>query len=159
MCELKRGFPPYYNDNSRLLILGSFPSVKSRQVEFFYGNKQNAFWGILASYFSRPLPQSTEEKKELLNYSQIALWDVVESCEIKGSSDVSIKNYKVADIPSLLAKTNIKTIFINGGTAKKIFDKYFPEIGAKVYYLPSTSPANTRLDRNIWYDALRTALE
>jgi hypoxanthine-DNA glycosylase len=159
MDEVKKGLPPFCQSDSTVLILGSFPSVKSRQAEFFYGNKQNAFWGIIANFLSRPLPQNTEEKKELLAFGKIALWDVVESCRISGSSDATITDYKVADLDGLLKKTSINTILINGGTAKKIYDKHFNHIKIKTVYLPSTSPANTRLDKEVWYDALRQAFK
>jgi hypoxanthine-DNA glycosylase len=157
MEEIKKALPPFFNSDSTVLILGSFPSVKSRQAEFFYGNKQNSFWGIIANYLSRPLPQTTEEKKELLSFGKIALWDVVQSCRITGSSDATICDYEVADIDWLLANTNIKTILINGGTAKRIYDKHFSHIKIKTVYLPSTSPANTRLNKEVWYEALRQA--
>jgi hypoxanthine-DNA glycosylase len=157
MNELKQGFAPFYDGDSRVLILGSFPSVKSRQVEFYYGNPQNAFWKILSNFFGQPLPQTTDEKKQLLKANGVALWDVVCCCQIVGSSDSTITNYTVADIPALLQKSNIKCILLNGGTAAKIFYKYFPNLQLPTIKLPSTSPANTKKKDEEWYDALRTA--
>jgi hypoxanthine-DNA glycosylase len=148
------GFECFCDEHSEVLILGSFPSVKSRQVEFFYGNPQNAFWKILSNYFGENLPITIDEKKLLLTYHHIALWDVVESCEIVGSSDSAIKNYKVIDLPSFLAESNIKTIFLNGGKASSIYKKYFGYLPIKYFELPSTSPANTRRNDEIWFEAL-----
>jgi hypoxanthine-DNA glycosylase len=159
MSEIKHGFEPFYDKESKVLILGSFPSVKSRQVEFYYGNKQNAFWKILASYFGEQEPINLVDKKAFLLKHKIALWDVVASCEIEGSSDATIKNFAVADIKGLIAKTGIKYIILNGGTAAKIYEKNFK--GLDVYYVkvPSTSPANTGKKEEAWYDALRRAFE
>ncbi len=98
MSDIKYGFEPFINDDSKLLILGSFPSVKSRQVEFYYGNKQNRFWRTVCSFFGEEVPEATDDKKEFLLKRKIALWDVVTECEIVGSQDVTIKNFKVANI-------------------------------------------------------------
>lgn len=148
------GFAPFYNENSLILILGSFPSVKSREVSFYYGNKQNRFWKMLSDFFGMPI-SSVEEKKKLLNKNKIALWDIVTKCEIVGSMDSAIKNYSVADVPSLLAAaSNIKKILINGQTAYKIFTKNFSELSDLAVCLPSTSPANTRFDKSAWLKEL-----
>lgn len=101
MAAIKYGFAPVFDGHSRVLILGSFPSVKSRQVEFYYGNRQNRFWRILCSFFGEGVPESVDEKKALLLRCNVALWDMVTECEIEGSSDASIKNYKVADLTKL----------------------------------------------------------
>jgi hypoxanthine-DNA glycosylase len=159
MGEIKRGFAPFYDGNSKVLILGSFPSVKSRQVEFYYGNKQNAFWRIVSSFFGESEPLSTADKKDFLTRRNIALWDVVESCEIEGSADATIKNFTVANIESLINSTGIKTIILNGGTAAKIFDKHFKTLNVLVIKVPSTSPANTGKKEEAWNDALRRAFE
>ncbi|HRX13827.1 MAG TPA: DNA-deoxyinosine glycosylase [Eubacteriales bacterium] len=148
------GFEPFYNENSLILILGSFPSVKSREVSFYYGNKQNRFWKMLSDFFGMPI-HSIAEKKKLLSVNEIALWDIVTKCEIIGSLDSAIKNYSVADVPSLLVNApNIKKILINGQTAYKIFTKNFPELSDIAICLPSTSPANTKFDKSAWLKEL-----
>lgn len=135
--------PPVYDENSRVLILGSFPSVKSREVQFFYGHPQNRFWRVLALVFGEEVPKSTEEKKSFLLEKGIALWDVIESCEIEGSSDSSVKNVSVNDIGKLLEKTRIEKVFLNGKCAERYYKKYFSKtIEMNYITLPSTSPAN-----------------
>lgn len=135
--------PPIYNKESKVLILGSFPSVKSREQCFFYGHPQNRFWKVLAAVFDQPLPSSIEDKKEFLMQNRVALWDVIASCEIKGSSDSTIKNAVANDLAPILANSSIKKIFVNGGTAKKLYDRHIlPIIGIESTVLPSTSPAN-----------------
>ena len=154
MSEIKHGFEPCYDDNSKLLILGSFPSVKSRQVQFYYGNKQNRFWKTISGFFGDEVPQTVEEKKEFLKKRRIALWDIVTECEIEGSKDDTIKNFKVADIKKVLQNSKISFIIVNGGKAFSIFEKNFSDIGGPDVKLPSTSPANTRFTKEIWYDYL-----
>ena len=146
MNTVKHGFGPIFDNNSKLLILGSFPSVKSRQIDFYYGNKQNRFWRTLCSFFLENVPETTDGKKQFLLKYGIALWDVVEECEIVGSKDSTIKNYKIADIEKLLQNSKICFIILNGGTAYNIFIKHFPQISEriKIIKLTSTSPANTR---------------
>ena len=134
---------PVYDKNSKVLILGSFPSVKSREAMFFYGHPQNRFWKVLAAVFDEKLPQTTEEKRMLLLRNGIALWDVIASCEIEGSSDSSIKNVVPNDLTEILASADIGQIFVNGKTALKYYNKYLKElIGKEAICLPSTSPAN-----------------
>lgn len=154
MNVIKHGFEPFYRPDSRLLILGSFPSVKSRQVEFYYGNPQNRFWKILADFFGGDKPLTVEEKKEFLCRHQIALWDIVTQCEIVGSSDATIKNFQVADLGRVLACAPIERIVVNGGTAYKIFLKHYADISTPYIKLPSTSPANTRCDEKEWMSEL-----
>ena len=149
------GFSPYVPQNARLLILGSFPSVKSREVSFYYGNPMNRFWGILAEAFGEPLPLSTENKSSLLDKHGIALWDVVTSCNIVGSMDVDIKDPVIADVTSLVARHGITHVITNGKTAYNLLLRHHPDLVPMVTALPSTSPANTRLDRAIWIEALR----
>lgn len=156
MCEIKKGFEPFIGNNPKILILGSFPSVKSRKVEFFYGNPQNRFWKILAEFFGQSLPQTVQEKKEFLRLNCIALWDVVSECEIIGSQDSAIKNFKVADIRKLLQKISVELIILNGGKAYEIFTRHYPETDVPYIQLPSTSPANTRFSKEKWFDALST---
>lgn len=131
---------PVYDENSKILILGSFPSVKSREVNFFYGHPQNRFWKVLASIMDDVCPSTTEEKKAFLIKHHIALWDVIKSCDIEGSSDSSIKNVTPNDLRLILQKAEIKQIFTNGNTAYKLFEKYNSDL--KAVKLPSTSPAN-----------------
>ncbi len=135
--------PPLYNGDSKILILGSFPSVKSREAMFFYGHPQNRFWKVISAMFESKLPVSIEEKKELLLLNCVAVWDVIASCEIQGSSDTSIKNVIPNDLSVILDNCNIRQIFVNGKAAEKYYKKYTePFIGRKAIYLPSTSPAN-----------------
>lgn len=157
MDEIKRGFEPVYDENSKVLILGSFPSVKSRQVEFYYGNKQNRFWKTVCGYFGEEVPPTVDGKKEFLARRRIALWDVALECEITGSRDDTIKNIKVADVKKLLQKSQIGFIIINGGKAFEIFERNFSDIGVHYEKLSSTSPANTRFTTEEWYDALSRA--
>lgn len=152
-----KGFAPFYNADSRVLILGSFPSVKSREQNFYYGNPRNAFWRILATFFGEEEPKSLEEKQTLLTKRGIALWDVVEECEIVASRDDTIKNFKVANIKYLLQKAPIEFILINGGKAYELFLKEFADLSVPYFKLPSTSPANARRNDEEWYGALRTA--
>lgn len=149
-------FPPFYKKPCRILVLGSFPSVKSREISFFYGNPQNRFWKVAAKAFGDPIPVSTDDKKAFLSKNGIALWDVVAECEIKGSMDSDIKNYKVADIPSLVSEINPSKILLNGQKAAKIFLKHFPELASLAETLPSTSPANVRFNENNWITALQS---
>ena len=137
-------FAPVYDEHSRILILGTFPSVKSREQHFYYGHPQNRFWKVLASLTRWPqIPQTIEEKKQMLLQNGIAIWDVIQSCDIAGSSDSSIKNVVPSDIGSILKDSGIKRIYANGNMAKKLYEKYIlPEIGVPIIGLPSTSPAN-----------------
>ena len=143
---IKHPIPPFYDENSKILILGSFPSVKSREAQFFYGHPQNRFWKVTSAVFNEPVPQSIPEKRDFLLRNHIALWDVIASCEITGSSDASIKNVKVNDLSRILDHADIKRIFVNGKTAEKMFRLYtaplLKEQGREPIVLPSTSPAN-----------------
>lgn len=154
MSEIKKGFEPFFESNCKILILGSFPSVKSRKTEFFYGNPQNRFWKTLAEFFGQPIPDTVEDKKNFLRINRIALWDVVAECEITGSQDSSIKKFKVADIQKLLQKIDVQFIILNGGKAYEIFIKHYSEIKVPYIQLPSTSPANTSFSKEKWFDAL-----
>lgn len=135
--------PPLFDKNSEILILGSFPSVKSRQEAFFYAHPQNRFWKVVSAVFDEEPPVTVEEKKELLYKNRIALWDVIASCDITGSSDSSIKNVKANSIAPIIEKTNIKKIFVNGKTAFKYYNKYIKgTVDVEAVCLPSTSAAN-----------------
>ncbi len=136
-------FGPLFDNKSKILILGSFPSVKSREMNFYYGHPQNRFWKMLAEIFEEAVPETIEEKKNLMLEHQIALWDVIESCDIEGSSDSSIRNVIPNDMQIILQKSPIERILCNGTKAYELFRKYCPlpkEIS--VCKMPSTSPAN-----------------
>lgn len=140
---IKHPFPPLYDKNSKILILGSFPSVKSREQLFFYGHPQNRFWRVLAEVLQKEKPESIEEKKNFLLGSGIALWDVLASCDIEGSADSSIKNAVANDITQILDIASIQRIFVNGKTAEKYYNRYVRDsVGRDAVCLPSTSPAN-----------------
>ncbi len=153
MIEKKTGFAPIFDENSSVLILGSFPSVKSREIEFYYGNKQNRFWKMICGYFGETIPPTVEGKKAFLLQNKIALWDMVLSCEIQGSADSSIKNVEVADIDGLINQTKIKRVLLNGTLAYDLFTANYK--GSVPYAkMPSTSPANPRYNEKIWYNEL-----
>ena len=137
--------PPVWNEDARVLILGSFPSVRSREIGFFYGHPQNRFWRTVAAVFGEEIPSSTEEKIALLHRRRIALWDVIASCEITGSSDASIRNVTPNDLLPILHGAPIRRIVTNGKTADTLYRRYqLPITGMDAVCLPSTSPANAR---------------
>lgn len=141
--HIVHSFEPVYDKASEILILGTLPSVKSRENNFYYGHKQNRFWKVLATLLKEPVPDTIEEKKAMLLAHRIALWDVIQSCDIKGSSDSSIKNVQPTDIGVILEKTNITRIYANGNKAGQLYKRYqFPVTGIEAMVLPSTSPAN-----------------
>lgn len=132
-----------YDKDSRILILGSFPSVKSREQHFFYGHKQNRFWRVVAQVFDCAVPESIEQKREMLLTHHVAVWDVIASCEITGSSDASIRDVIPNDLTVILSQADIQAIYTNGGKAQELYRKYiFPVNGREAVSLPSTSPAN-----------------
>lgn len=135
--------PPLYDENSRILILGSFPSVRSREEGFFYGHPQNRFWKVTSAVYGEDTPNTVEEKKSFLLRNHIALWDVIGSCDIEGSSDSSIRNVRANDLSKILEYADIRSIYVNGQTAYKYYRKYSEkETGKAAICLPSTSPAN-----------------
>ncbi len=135
--------PPLYNEKAEILILGSFPSVKSREGQFFYHHPQNRFWKVMAAVLNCEIPETIEEKKQMMLSHHAAMWDVIASCDIVGSSDSSIKNVVPNNIGRLLEETEIRRIYTNGGTAHKYYQKYIHKIiGKEDIVLPSTSPAN-----------------
>jgi len=137
--------PPFYQLNSRILILGSFPSIKTREMGFFYGHAQNRFWPIVANLFEDEIPQTIEQRKDFLQRHQIAAWDTIYQCDIIGSSDSSIRNVVPTDLKPILQQSSITRIFTNGGTSDKYYKKYQePLLGIKAIKLPSSSPANAR---------------
>ena len=152
MTHVIHKIPPVNNKNSQILILGSFPSVKSREGRFFYHHKQNRFWKVLSTIVNDVLPETIDEKKDFLLKNHIAVWDVIASCDIEGSSDSSIKNAVPNDFSDILKAAPIRKIYTNGGTAYKLYHKYCEKVtGIKAMKLPSTSPANASysLDRLI----------
>lgn len=139
----KHTLEAYYNPDSEILILGSFPSVKSRELGFYYAHPQNRFWKVLSHVFKENIENNIKDKKEFLKKHKIALFDVIASCEITGSSDSSIKNVVPNDILKLLKNSKIKKIYVNGKTAFNLYNKYIKDkIRIEATCLPSTSPAN-----------------
>lgn len=152
--EKKRGLAPVYSENSRVLILGSFPSVKSRETEFYYGHKQNRFWKTLFGYFGENVAESVEDKKEFLLQKGIALWDMVVACDIKGSSDASIQRAEIADLNVIFSVAKIEKILLNGALAERFFLECYQNIEIPYQRMPSTSPANPRFNESVWKSAL-----
>lgn len=139
-------FEPFYNSDSKILILGSIPSIKSREQGFYYGHPQNRFWLVLAEVFKDSVPVSIHDKKKFLIKHKIALWDVLDSCEIENSSDSSIKKPIVNDIKIVLNSSMIERIYTTGKTAYNLYNKYLlNKIEKETIYLPSTSPANCKM--------------
>ena len=143
-----------FDKDSKLLILGSFPSVKSRKIDFYYGNKQNRFWRMLCGYFFEEIPESIEGKKDFLKRRNIALWDMVVSCEIQGSSDATVKNAETADLHIVLDNAKIQKILLNGTLSYNLFIEKYKDIALPYEKMPSTSPANPRYDENVWRNAI-----
>lgn len=142
---MEHTFKPYYNKDSLVLILGSFPSVKSRELGFYYAHPQNRFWKILSKIYNEKIDDSIESKKDFLKKYKIALYDVCYSCDIKGSSDNTITNVVPADIGSILSNSKIQKIYVNGRVAYNLYNKLIKDkINKEAIYLPSTSPLNAR---------------
>lgn len=143
MENVTHTFEPIFDSHSKILILGSFPSVKSREGQFYYHHPRNRFWPLIAFLLSCTAPNTIEDKKHMLLSGRIAIWDVIKSCDIQGSSDSSIKNVIPADINRILKKADIRTIYGNGATACQLYNKYCcPSTKRDIVKLPSTSPAN-----------------
>ncbi len=141
--QIEHTLEPVWNKCSRILILGTFPSVKSRENQFYYGHPQNRFWKVLAALTESMVPQTIEEKKKMLLENGFAIWDVIQRCSIQGSSDSSIRDVVANDIASLLGKSKISKIYGNGAKACELYDKFVREqTGIDIQKLPSTSPAN-----------------
>ena len=150
----KIGFAPVFDKHSRVLILGSFPSVKSREIDFYYGHKQNRFWKMLCGYFGEDVPNTVTEKKEFLKRRNIALWDMIVSCEIIGSADASVKNAVVADLSEVLDNAPIEKILLNGTLSYQLFTEHYADLTIQYEKMPSTSPANPRYKEETWRSAL-----
>ena len=141
--KIDHPIPPTWNAFSEVLILGSFPSVRSREMAYFYGHPQNRFWRVLATLFEEPFPETKEEREAFLLRHRIAAWDVIASCTITGSSDSSIRDVRTNDLKPILRGAPIRQIFVNGKKAAELYRKYLlPELGREAVCLPSTSPAN-----------------
>lgn len=141
--SLKHTFDPVFDEQSKILILGSFPSVKSRENQFFYGHPQNRFWKVMANVLNWDVPTTIDEKREMLLLNRVAVWDVIASCSIMGSSDTSIKDVVVNDFSRILENSKVERIYVNGGKAYELYHKYAEKAtGIKAVKLPSTSPAN-----------------
>ncbi len=149
-----QGFQPIFDGNSRVLILGSFPSVKSREQAFYYGNPRNRFWSTLCVAFGERLPQTVEQKKQLCLSHGIALWDVVASCTIEGSMDSDIRDYLTVDLEEVSAHCRLNKLLCNGATAYRITKETYRG-NLPVIQLPSTSPANVRFDISAWLEQLK----
>ena len=148
---LSHTFDPIYDINSKILILGTFPSVKSRETNFYYGNPQNRFWKVISFLTNSDLPNTIEEKRELLIKNKIAIWDVVKECEIIGSDDKSIRNIVLVDLSEIINTVNLTNIYANGNKAKELYNKFLKhKTNKEIITLPSTSPANARYS----FDAL-----
>lgn len=141
--QIQHPFAPVWDESSRVLVLGTFPSVQSRANAFYYGHPQNRFWRVLAMLFGQALPESIDQKVTLLKQHHIALWDVLAACDISGSADATIRNPVANDIPTLLARTPDMCVFANGQAAAMLYRRHIePVCGVPVHALPSTSPAN-----------------
>ena len=146
---IRHPIPPLYDEHSGILILGSFPSVKSRETAFFYGHPQNRFWKVLSRVLEAPTPETIPEKREFLLSHGVAVWDVIASSEIRGSSDASIRNVVPNDLTNILDTGKIRQVYVNGQTAGRLYRKYQEKALCEAYggcaravILPSTSPAN-----------------
>lgn len=149
MTKVNHELNPIYNKDSKVLILGTIPSVKSRELGFYYSHSQNRFWNILADLFNEKIPFTIKEKKDFLIRHHIALWDVLKECDIENSSDNSIKNPIINDINLIIKDSNIKAIFTTGRKATDLYNRYcYQKTNIKCIYLPSTSPANCAIKYN-----------
>lgn len=166
--HLERGFDPVFDERSRVLVLGSFPSVLSRQNAFYYGNPRNRFWKVAADCLGVAVPpnegpgvsleMSIAAKRRMLSEGRVALWDVIQSCDIRGSSDASIRNVVPVDVALVLRTAPIEAVLCNGATAGRLYRRYLEEIaGISATVLPSTSPANAAWSRPRLVEAWSTA--
>lgn len=160
METIKHEFPPYYDSNSKILILGTIPSVQSRKVGFYYCHPQNRFWKVLANLYQEEIPHTIEEKKQFLTHHHIALWDVIASCTIEGSSDQSILNPVCNDLTFLLNNSMVEKIYTTGQKAYNLYQKYcYPNTKKEATLLPSTSPANAAYSLEKLVDAYSKIIE
>ena len=158
--NINHTFEPVYDKNTRILILGTFPSVKSREYGFYYGHPQNRFWRVVSALLNEPLPRDNAARQEMLLRHNIALWDVIAECDIAGSSDSSIKNVVPAELSVILDHAPIRTIYANGAKAYDLYQKYtYPVTGRDIRKLPSTSPANAAFQMERLLGAWQEILE
>lgn len=158
--HIRHEFAPVYDENSGILILGTFPSVKSREQNFYYGHPRNRFWKVLAALYGEKLPVSTEEKKKFLLRNHVAVWDVIAQCDIIGSSDSSIKNVIPADLRRILDYAPVRRIYANGTKAYDLYMKYsYESTGMEITRLPSTSPANAAYQMERLLDSWKVILQ
>lgn len=154
--RVTHNFPPLFAPDSRVLILGSMPSPKSREQAFFYGHPQNRFWPVLSAILNEPAPQNVEEKRALALRHHIAMWDTLAACEIKGASDTSIRNPEPNDLPWLIAQTQVRAVFCTGAASYKYYTKLCEtKTGIAAVCLPSTSPANAAWSKERLIEAYR----
>ena len=147
MEHVEHTFEPIYNNESQILILGTLPSAKSREVDFYYGHPQNRFWKVIGKLTGCDKYSTIDEKKKMLLENKIAIWDTIKSCDIEGSSDSSITNVVPVDLSIILNNSNVKKIYANGGKAYELYNKYLlSKTGIEIIKLPSTSPANARFN-------------
>lgn len=159
LTTVTHNIPPLYDSESRVLLLGSIPSPKSREVQFFYGHPQNRFWRVLAAVLGEPLPQTIEEKRAMCLRHHIALWDTIAQCEIAGASDTSIRNAVPNDIGRILRESKIERIFATGGKSAGLYRKLIePQTHIPITQLPSTSPANAAWSLERLIDAYHVIL-
>lgn len=152
-------FGPLYDSQSKVLILGSLPSLKSREQNFFYGHPQNRYWPLIARLFGQKTPQTVEDKKALVLSHNMAMWDTIYSCDIIGSSDSSIRNAVPTDLSAIINNSCVKHIFCNGNTSGSYYRKYQePLLGIKAIVLPSTSPANAAWNFDRLFEAWKVIL-
>lgn len=153
-ADKKQGLPPIFNAQSKVLILGSFPSVKSREIAFYYGHKQNRFWPMLCSYFGVDVPNTNADKRTFLLEHSLALWDMAMSCRVNNSADSNIKDVQYADLSPIFLAADIRLILLNGQLAYKLFEEKYADCSIPYRKMPSTSPANPRYDQMTWWRAL-----
>ena len=157
---IEHPFKPVYSDKSKILILGSFPSVKSREKNFYYSHPQNRFWKVIANIFNEVIPNTIEDKKQLILNNNLAIWDVIKRCEIIGSMDSSIQNIESCDVNSLIVKTGITKVIFNGNKAAEAYYKYNKKLEEIEYTtLPSTSSANATYSFEKLYNAWKEELK
>ena len=152
--------PPFFDETSKILVLGSFPSVRSRESGFFYGHPQNRFWKVMAALFSEEVPRTVPEKAALLKRHRIAAWDSIFSCDIEGSSDSSITNVVPSDLSEIFRTADIRAVFTNGKKSHEVYARYcLPDTGRPDICLPSTSPANAAWNMERLTEAWSVILE
>lgn len=153
-------FQPIYNEESRILMLGTMPSPKSREIGFYYGHPRNRFWKVVSDVCGEEFPETKEEKIAFALRNKIAVWDVLAGCEIKGAEDASIRNPVANDMSLILKNADIQAVFATGQKAAQLYKKYCQkEIGMEIITLPSTSPANCSVSYERLFEAYEIILK